>query len=524
MQAACPIDASRLERLLYDYDSVLKDELIRGFTSGFDVGFRGSVLSNTDVTNMSSCFDYPQVVSDYLKTEVEEGRMCGPFSSLPFCSFQLNKIGVVEKRTPGKFRIICDLSSPKGNSINDGIDDSFAKVTYASLADAIHLITMCGPHPYMSKLDIKAAFRLLPIKKDQHHLFCVKWKGMYYYDKFLAMGCRSACRLFEKFSTALEHIARRKIKHMCHYLDDYFMVNPTNIGGHGDVKHFESVCKYTGTPLEHTKTVWPTQCLEYTGLELDTRTEEVRLPPDKLYTCKQLVHHLLTHRTCTLKVLQQALGHLSHACTAIIPGRAFLRRLYYLTVGVAKPYHFVTITKEYHEDLVIWGRFLDDYNGVSLYREAMFIGSGTHHIYSDAAQSLGCGAFFDGHWFSIPWPSEWWKHQNITLLELTPIVLAVESWCRYLKNSYVILHTDNEALHYCINKQTSKEPLVMSLIRRLVIAGLQSNIQIRAEFVPGTSNSLADALSRLQVQRFQQLCPGSDAKPEKVVPLPASMS
>ena len=492
-----------------------------GFTRGFDVGHRGPVLCNTDIKNMTSCFDNPEVVSEYLHKEVSDGRMAGPFKSLPFPKFQLNKIGLVEKKTPGKFRMIYDLSSPKGQSINDYINDVFAKVTYASLSDAIHLITMCGPHPYMSKTDIKSAFRLLPVRPDQYHLFCVKWEGMYYYDKFLAMGCRSACQLFEKFSSALEHIARRKIKLMCHYLDDYFMVNATCLGGTSDMTHFQSLCKYTGTPLEPVKTIWPTQMLEFTGFEIDTRVEEVRLPPDKLHICKQLVNHLLTHRTCTLKRLQQTLGHLSHACTAIIPGRAFLRRLYYLTIGVSKPYYYVTITEEYHNDLLIWKQFLDHYNGVSLYREAMFIGSNTFHVFTDAAGSLGCGAYFDSHWFSIKWPSDWYKQQDIMFLEFVPIILAVESWCRYFRNSYVVFHTDNESLYYCINKQSSNDPFVMTLIRRLVMECLRSNIQMRAEFIEGIKNSRADALSRLQVGTFMQLHPDADQRPENVT-LPSS--
>lgn len=58
--------------------------------------------------------------------------------------------------------MIVDLSSPQDNSINDIIDDIFAKVSYARLEDALSLVLKCGSTPYMAKTDIEKAFRLLP--------------------------------------------------------------------------------------------------------------------------------------------------------------------------------------------------------------------------------------------------------------------------------------------------------------------------------------------------------------------------
>ena len=77
-----------------------------------------------------------------------------------------------------------------------------------------------------------------------------------------------------------------------------------------------------------------------------------------------------------------------------------------------------------------------------------------------------------------------------------PILLALETWGYKMKNSVVVLHTDNEALVSVINKQSSKEKLVMVLVRRLVVAGLKYNIVCQAQQVPGRYNTMADALSR----------------------------
>ena len=77
----------------------------------------------------------------------------------------------------------------------------------------------------MAKTDIKNAFRLLPIHPEDYGLLGLKWKGLYYYDKCMPMGCSSSCLTFETFSTALEWIAKQKLRidYILHLLDDFLM-------------------------------------------------------------------------------------------------------------------------------------------------------------------------------------------------------------------------------------------------------------------------------------------------------------
>ena len=122
-------------------------------------------------------------------------------------------------------------------------------------------------------------------------------------------------------------------------------------------------------------------------------------------------------------------------------------------------------------------------------------------------------------WFFGEWNSQW-QHQNITLLELYPIVLALDLWGNILQNKCVVFHTNNLALVAIINKQTSKDVQIMCLIRKLVLTCLRNNIYFQAKHVVGTKNVLADALSRLQVQKFHQLAPYADPLPTTVPILP----
>ena len=103
-------------------------------------------------------------------------------------------------------------------------------------------------------------------------------------------------------------------------------------------------------------------------------------------------------------------------------------------------------------------------------------------------------------------------------------MLAVDVWSGVLCNSTVIIHTDNLPIRHCIENQSSKEKLVMSLIRQLVLLTLKFRINLRARHIAGTDNRLADALSRLRVQLFKVLLPAADAEPTPVPDLLTWMS
>jgi hypothetical protein len=110
------------------------------------------------------------------------------------------------------------------------------------------------------------------------------------------------------------------------------------------------------------------------------------------------------------------------------------------------------------------------------------------------------------------------------LLELYPIVIALEFWGSELMNKRLVIHTDNMALVAVLQKQTSKDALAMCLVRRLVLACLPMNILLHVLHVPGVDNGPADALSRLQVDKFRTLCPSADGATVAIPPLPDSVS
>ena len=107
---------------------------------------------------------------------------------------------------------------------------------------------------------------------------------------------------------------------------------------------------------------------------------------------------------------------------------------------------------------------------------------------------------------------------HITFKELFPIVLVFEIWGPQLKNQSITLHSDNYAVVYIINKQSSKDQLIMCLVRRFVLACMRYNILTHAVHEPGKLNVLSDLVSRFQLQEFHRLAPNMDKEPTPIPP------
>lgn len=139
-------------------------------------------------------------------------------------------------------------------------------------------------------------------------------------------------------------------------------------------------------------------------------------------------------------------------------------------------------------------------------------------LFTDAS-GKGFGAVFKNLWFFGEWNKQW-ASQNITVQELYPIVLAVETWGMCMQNKSICFHTDNEALVHILNKMTSKDKNIMYLIRRLVLVALNYNILFSSQHIQGKLNIASDALSRLQIDKFLQLVPEAEQIPASIPLLP----
>ena len=246
----------------------------------------------------------------------------------------------------------------------------------------------------------------------------------------------------------------------------------------------------------------------YLGLEIDTVRGQVRVPQVKVQALTRQVQLLLGRPKASLVQIQSLVGSLNFVCKAVAPGRAFLRRLIALTVGLKQPHHKVRLSQGAKLDLVMWLSFLQHYNGLTPFLRENWDSNVAIELFTDAAASIGYGAYFQGRWVQGRWPSEWLASSpSIALLEFFPVVVALICWAPLLANCRVLFRSDNVAVVGIINKQTSPCMRIMQLVRAMVMQCLKFNIIFKAVHIPGINNNIADALSRFQMGRFRALAP-----------------
>ena len=511
-----PVKPQILDTFLKGYDSGERKYLVEGFRSGFQIAFQGEAR-NCSGKNLKSAIDNPHVVEAKLNKELEAERIAGPFKAPPFGSFHVSPLGIVPKKEEGQFRVIHHLSFPEGASVNDGIPKVMTTVRYTSIQEAVEAIVSIKGNCFLAKTDIESAFRIVPINPKHYALLGMRWGDNFYFDRCLPMGLSQSCSIFEKVSSALRWIA---IKHtpdvlVFKVLDDFLFVSDSAQRCKKGLAKFLQICSLIGIPIAHHKTVGPARVLPFLGITLDTVKQEARLPMDKVEKCRLEIESLLSRKRAKLRELQSVLGLLNFACSVILPGRAFLRRMHDLTIGIRKPYHYVSLSKETKEDLRLWRHFLHNFNGKSFFHSKNVLSSDRLLFQTDASGKIGYGAIVGSFWFKGMWP-EAWKQYHVTVLEMYPIWAALEIWGPALANKSVEFCTDNEALVSVINQQTCRNKQVMFLVRKLVLRCLQLNICFSASWIAGKRNEAADALSRNKIDRFFQVVPWAKTNPSTV--------
>ncbi len=503
-----PINIKNFSKCLQGYDKELVDYLVDGLTHGFKLEIdEGASFHARDESppryNHKSISRNELAIEKKIQKELDAGRVEGPFDEIPYENYQVSALAAAEKKTPGEYRLIQDLSWPRGSSVNDSIDVEKGKCTYQTLDEVIDTLVKLGPGTMMSIFDIEHAYKVLPVWPQDVPKMGFYFKGKFYFDKTLAMGLRTSAKIFEKFSTAVEWILKVKFKlaNLHHILDDFIMLTlPVGLT-EMQIQIFKDACKYLGVPLKVSK-LQSGVIVIYLGMELDSERMEVRLPLEKVNKCKKKINSILGKQSVRRLELESCAGLLNFACRAIRPGRAFLRRVYDTIKTAKSKFHHIKVKDTLKLDLSMWLQFLESFNGTVLFPEGQWTTDKVLNCYTDSSPK-GFGIVFGEKWAYGPFPRDW-SHFNICFLELYPIVLMLEMFGEQLQQKKLLMFTDNMALVYILNSQTSKDPQIMKLVRRFVLLALKHNVLCKWKHVSTHDNILADPLSRMQVERFRR--------------------
>ena len=148
------------------------------------------------------------------------------------------------------------------------------------------------------------------------------------------------------------------------------------------------------------------------------------------------------------------------------------------------------------EDLSLWKQFLASCTAEKKFKFLFPEEEPKHVISTDASGSIGYGAVMGDMWFSGKWDDDWWRSQNIALLELYPVYAALHSWITELSNSTIRVYTDNMALVSMLNSMYSKDRKINTLLKHCALLIMEHNVVVRAVHIRTEDNTIPDRLSR----------------------------
>ena len=115
----------------------------------------------------------------------------------------------------------------------DGIPKPLCSLHYVTADDVIYQVIKLGKGALLAKIDIKSAFRLLPVHPEDKHLLQMVWDDSVYVDMCLSFGLRSAPKLFNVAADLLQWgMQQQGVTNIMHYLRKLFSdVGPSRFTG-----------------------------------------------------------------------------------------------------------------------------------------------------------------------------------------------------------------------------------------------------------------------------------------------------
>ena len=176
-------------------------------------------------------------------------------------------------------------------------------------------------------MDIKQAYRDVPVHPQDRLLLGMHWQGQVYTDAALPFGLRSAPLIFTVLADVAQWVMQQKgVADIEHYIDDLVTLGPPEspeCAQNAETMH--EVAEMLGLPPEPEKDEGPATTISFLGMELDSVELEVRLPPEKLHRMRADLARWRGRKACRQRELLSLIGVLSHACKEgrqVIPPQA----------------------------------------------------------------------------------------------------------------------------------------------------------------------------------------------------------
>jgi hypothetical protein len=279
-----------------------------------------SDLPGIRIQNSRSVVIHGEEFTDILASWVKKGYVAGPFPAPPVQHFRSNAMLAIEQK--GKIRIVMDLSSPKGASFNDAVDEiKLEKISMSTARKFGYSVVDCGVDARMWKWDFQDAYKNIPSPPDSFRFQGFRWLGMNWVETQKVFGDKEAVSAFDRLGRSIADmacIASGLPSNLVHrVLDDTPVVTPNSWNEGPDfAAAYEAICHDVGAVLAppcpaHEKSFADSNWGTVLGISFDTRSMMWSISKEKSARVLRRIQGPLSGGLLTLLDTQKLLGTLN---------------------------------------------------------------------------------------------------------------------------------------------------------------------------------------------------------------------
>ena len=522
-----PYNAAAFKRYLRSHpDRQFATKVVKQIIEGCSLNYVGprDVFINSPDCAADDCL----ALREEMLEGVVRGWYLGPFSRPPFpnswCSDQTRCIPRFRipksKWTPndGKKRDISHYSFESDGipSVNEATIRDTPSMEYFQTQGIANGILRAGMGCSTFAWDVPHAYPTLKTKPDDWSQCCVRLGNEFFISMVNDFGAVQSGDDWSRMSLAIQYIiSTTAAPEPDFYVDNFYHFFSNKVPGH-EANRLVAVIKSVTDELgvSRHEEQFGTK-FEALGWRWDTEAMCVELKPERRDLVLQILSEVPVGRF-TLGKLNSLIGVLFHLSRVLPEGRAFLGRCIASQTAARRAGRRKTssITVEHLMlDVTFWTKVVPTIPARRLLFEADWAGGEDVRVYTDAS-GWGYGAvnITTCEYVFGPWPDDILEAAkrsfavSMPWLETLAVVMAARAWASRWAGQRVRMLVDCKPAVLAINRNYSSNKEMLRLLRNLNAVSIAQTFVVRADRVAGIFNTLADPLSRNNIQEFHDAC------------------
>ena len=387
-------------------------------------------------------------------------------------------------KTSGSWRPVIDLSHL----------NRFVDVSHFQMETIQSVLLSVRQGDWMASIDLKEAYLQVPVHPASRHFLRFVFRGQVYQFKALCFGLSTAPQVFTRVMAPVSAILHSLGIRMRRYLDDWLVQSSSRESLLRDLQTVLALCHELGIVINPLKSnLVPSQVVQYLGVVIDSTSFRASPSVERVTRLQSTAVAFQSCASPPASLWLSLLGVLSSLAHLVPGGRLGMRSLQlclhrsWNRQDLEAP---IFASMECLRDLRWWLHLPRLYLGVSLHQVSPDL-----HFWSDASD-VGWGAHLDYQVASGLWNASQ-AALSINARELLAVQLGLFQFQSALQGRTVAVFCDNTtAVAYLRKEGGTRSPLLNNLSQEILRWTESHSIRLTPQFLPGSNNVLADALSR----------------------------